>query len=264
MSRQRTNLTLVHKALILVAVPLTFELILLAVLGWVLHQTEIEAHQADHAKSVISKTNNVVQSLHNVGEAFLLYDVRTNQASKQRYMKRVEQLDEHLRTLATDVRDNSRHLAIVRRTNQVACDALQVLQKQIKIFESGGRLEIRQAEDLEEQLKQVVDELDTIIADERAGQEVRTAKRSKDLLKVILGFAVLSIIIALQSAMVVQRATARRLGVLMDNSIRLGAGQPLTPSLEGGDEIAQIDRVFHQAAAALQEAARKERAVIDY
>ncbi len=263
MPRPRTNLTLVHKALILVAVPLAFELVLLGVLGWVLHQTEVEAHLADRAKSIISRTNHVIQSLHNVGEAFLLYDVRTNSDSKERYIKRVGQLDEHLHTLAKEVKDNPRHLEIVRHTKRVAADSLQVLEKQIQVFERGGRLEIKKAEDLEEQLKEIVDELDTIIADERAGQEERTAKQSKDLLKIIFGVIVLSIIVALQAVVLVQRGTARRLGVLMDNSIRLGADQPLAAVLEGNDEIAQIDKVFHKAAATLREASRKERAVID-
>ncbi len=52
---------------------------------------------------------------------------------------------------------------------------------------------------------------------------------------------------------------ALRLGLIMDNTKKLAKGEALNPVLSGTDEIAELDRVFHEMAANLAEAARKER-----
>lgn len=54
-----------------------------------------------------------------------------------------------------------------------------------------------------------------------------------------------------------------RLKTTMENTSRLAENRPLLPVLTGRDEIATLDQVFHKMAAALERAARKERAIID-
>ena len=45
---------------------------------------------------------------------------------------------------------------------------------------------------------------------------------------------------------------------------RLARSEMLLPAIGGSDEIAHLDRVFHDMATALAEAARKERAVVQH
>jgi signal transduction histidine kinase len=47
-----------------------------------------------------------------------------------------------------------------------------------------------------------------------------------------------------------------RLGLIADNAVRLAAHQPLHPSLAGGDEIAELDHVFHNMAATIDQSAQ--------
>lgn len=54
-----------------------------------------------------------------------------------------------------------------------------------------------------------------------------------------------------------------RLMLLADNSKRLADDKELNPPLTGADEIASLDKVFHETAAALSEARKKERAIFD-
>lgn len=54
-----------------------------------------------------------------------------------------------------------------------------------------------------------------------------------------------------------------RLRVLNDNAARLAAGVSLNPKLKGNDDIVFLDTTFHDMAAALEESARKEQAVVD-
>lgn len=54
----------------------------------------------------------------------------------------------------------------------------------------------------------------------------------------------------------------RRLSLLSANARRLSAGEPLAERSDGVDEIAQLDRNFHDMAAALEDARREEQAAI--
>ncbi len=54
-----------------------------------------------------------------------------------------------------------------------------------------------------------------------------------------------------------------RLRQLRENAINLTAGRELAPRLTGYDEIAELDRVFHEMAESLDEVTRREKAVIE-
>src|SRR5262249_12116780 len=59
------------------------------------------------------------------------------------------------------------------------------------------------------------------------------------------------------------RGIAKRLSILADNSLRLARRQPLNDRLAGDDELAIVDDTFHSMAAALQESAQRERAILE-
>lgn len=258
MSGRRTNLTLAPKAMFLVAVPLTFELVLLGFLCWLLHQSEIETRQADRSKAVISKTNHVMEACHNVGISFMVYDavpVRTKAYFNDIYRTKVAYMLKSFHDLETSVKDNQEHLSNVNKCSNEAEECVKVLEKRKTAIDAGGRLDLVEALDLVKELKTIVKDLEGVIVDERAAQEARTTQSSGEALTKVLVVIFLSLILALLAVLGFQKGSDKRLKVLMDNSFRLGAGQPLAPLLEGEDEIAQIDRVFHDATNRLNEAA---------
>ncbi len=59
------------------------------------------------------------------------------------------------------------------------------------------------------------------------------------------------------------RNMSRRLNVILDNSVRLAAHQPLSPAVGGQDEIAELEAIFHITAAKLKRQQRKEKAIAD-
>ncbi len=65
------------------------------------------------------------------------------------------------------------------------------------------------------------------------------------------GLAILAAALAL--GLVFLRNLIKRLSVLSENARRLAAGQRLHPSLTGCDEVALVDRAFHEMAASLDE-----------
>lgn len=64
-----------------------------------------------------------------------------------------------------------------------------------------------------------------------------------------------SVLLAVGTAFVFGRAVSARLGVLNDNARRLSEGQTLTAPVEGSDEIAILDRAFHDMAETIRKRA---------
>lgn len=266
MSRKQFHLTLFQKALILVAVPLAFELTLLASLNGLLNQAEREAEQAEHAKLVIARTKDVIQLFFDVGVAFVVYDAATKPILERRFSQLYHRVPGELDALRDLVKDNPKYLAIVNRVSAGAKEAMATLAESKLVVEAGGRFNLIEAFRLKQNLGKLVEELNVIIRDEESSRmkNPEAAPRLKAMVKQLLAFGVvMSILIALLLVAVFHRGTAQRLRTLIDNSTRLGRREELTPLLQGDDEIARLDKVFHEAATALTEAARKERAVID-
>ncbi len=265
MNGKPLHLTLFQKALILVAVPLTFELCLLGVVGWLLIQSEIEARQVDHSKAVIAKTTEVVQLLYDVGYAFVAYDAKTNEILGERLTAALSRTPKELKALEELVQDEPTHLSIVQNVTTETADNLRVLVARKKAIEAGGHLDLMEAFDMRQNLNEMVAKLDSMIKDERAQQgDPEAANRLNSIVKLaLLGGVITSILLAAILVARFHQSTTRRLKVLMDNSIKIGAGAKLDAVLEGDDEIGQIDRVLHETADALLESQRKERAVID-
>lgn len=69
--------------------------------------------------------------------------------------------------------------------------------------------------------------------------------------------------LALFLTAIFNRDVMTRLGVLLDNTRRLSMEQPLNPPVKGSDEIAKLDKIFHEMANALSMAIRAQRAIVD-
>lgn len=74
---------------------------------------------------------------------------------------------------------------------------------------------------------------------------------------------ILSIAVAVTLSILFSRSTTLRLETLIDNTRRLARGEALNPRIQGGDEISQLDTVFHDMAIALDEANKKQTAVVN-
>ncbi len=54
-----------------------------------------------------------------------------------------------------------------------------------------------------------------------------------------------------------------RLQQVRENTFKLASGMPLNPPLQGTDEIAALDQVFHKMASAIRETSRKQSAIVE-
>ncbi len=278
-----TNLKLSHKGLILVCVPLLFELLFVFTLATLLQKAELEAVRAKHSKDIVSLANSLMQDVYQSNVALAGYAMTgKGPAFARRYRALSSAIPGELASLERllsseqDLQNQLNRAMVLGRQNLALLDEIKSTidetgQSEIGFLGSQDGLTAahlaRLRRRFEPMISQLVVELSKAISKHKeveARSEVAEA-HSRALIKACLTAGILfNIAIALGLAVFFNRGTTRRLAVLTDNSVRLSKRQSLNVPLSGNDEIALVDRTFHEMAGALAEAARRERAVVDY
>jgi len=110
---------------------------------------------------------------------------------------------------------------------------------------------------LTEDFRQLNDSAEALVS-------VADSSRSRDLAVAVMAVGALANIgVAILLALYFSSNIGNRIGRVQENALRLASGKSLGAELGGGDEIGQLDKTFHQMAAALQEAGDKETALLD-
>ncbi len=100
--------------------------------------------------------------------------------------------------------------------------------------------------------------------EEKQRSALLTVDQWRVVILIVLIFGVAMIIgLSIVGAFFFGTSMRPRLRVILDNSMRLAAGQELNPPLTGKDEIAQFDEVFHSMARSMKAARRREQAIVE-
>lgn len=267
----RLNLKLSHKGLILVSVPLFFELLFLGVLATLLNQAEMEKAKADHSRQIVSHCNTLVRLLYDAGTTIAGLTLTGSKMFSERYEQVIEQIPQEFHSLNDLVKTEPARLARLKRCENVANTAIDLLGDLKRALDEGDRSQaLLKGKDMSRQFKSIVDQLITEMQQfvqeetrlQRGGEGAE--EKSKRLVKGFLLVGIFfNIFVAFAVAIFFSKEIAARLDGVTENTRRLARGDQLNPPMPGSDEIAHLDRVFHDMAVALAEAARKERAVIE-
>lgn len=261
------KLTLLHKGLILVSIPLCFEVTIFGYLLNLQMQVEKEAQRINHNKMINDEVHLMMCDIIGISDTIQGYDVDSRlplpariAGIRQRLSDVMERLS-HLRELAKDdpkmlqkVNACSAGLTAARNellrmgrsidgslsdAGQVLAQSKRVLNADVHYSLKSGLLELGEAS-----FKATSDD---------TSRQIR--ERMRLLLKCALGFSVL---FALLCAGLFSRNMASRLARLSQNAHLLAKGETLLAPIKGSDEVAELDRSFHYAADLIQ-AARKMR-----
>lgn len=267
------SLTLGQKGLILVGVPLLFELLFVIMLGILLHQAERETERVAHSRAIITKTGTLSNLFIQSGGALASFSVHKSELHSRHYEVAVEQIPIEMAELKELCKDNPRQMENLRKI-EVSVDKGLSLITQMKENMSDGpssRLSFfMSGHRLFKELKRLIDvlelDLTNFVEEERRVGKINPImeKRARSLVHMALwAGTALNILLAFFMARLFYNGVTGRLRILTDNSMKLARAEPLNPVIPGSDEVAHLDRVFHEMADALAEAARKERAVIE-
>lgn len=264
----RFKLTLSRKAIILVSVPLVFELLFVAGLVTLLDQAEHERAREAHARDVATHANSLLRLLLDAGISSILTYLTESENYHKRYRNLVEVFNKEARQLKVLVNDNAHERAIFEQIENLNKTVIQELNGTHEPMVSGDKVQLLQRwVSLQRHLNQIFKLADQLVEEQQAVQLERKQAQIqyRNGVKLLIFVAVIfNILLALALVAYYNRGTTRRLLALVDNTNKLAADQPLNPPIKGDDdEIAHLDRTFRTMAGALAEALRKERAVVE-
>lgn len=266
-----SKLSISQKGLVLVSVPILFELLFIAALVFSLNKAENEAWKEAHSRAVVSEANNLSGLFYQATSVLISYGVVQSESTKELFLATEKRIRERIRFLSLLLAENKNPGKSIEALKKTSDHALHLMESTVAQFENQDlknaqldRLAVFAAAkaamvDLIAATRAVVEEQEALEkVDPKAQEQARNAVR----LSIIFG-VFLNVIIAAFLAVFFGREIAGRLKVILDNTNLMAAGKDLNEALGGSDEIARLDKAFHEMTLAVAEANRKERAVVE-
>ncbi len=254
------------KGLILVAVPLVFELIFVSVLVFLLIQTEKEVEREAYARRVNSQANKVSQHMLDFMVGVAGYSMTKDSTFAYHYNTAVKKMPQAIDGLIELLKDQPGKQESAIKIKKKFDYGVRLADRTRITFENG---ETEAAIALLPELKQLSMEgsmrLHDIAEDERLVElkspEIQAQLRESLHLCLIIG-VLFNVGICFALANYFSRTIVNRINTMLENSSRLALDRDLLPPVHGSDELAVLDSSFHKMADTLRMATRRERALI--
>lgn len=265
------RLRLSHKGILLVCVPLLFELIFVSVLLFMELEVESTAAQEERAKNTLFLISQAHLKFDQIAQYMVIFFITKNDIWRQRVESRVSDLPGDVATLRACIGNDPKQVTSLNELETEAKQFIQLLSRFETTIKNDGSTSISvHSSEWEREFLLAIGKLGSVIKDmqleaEKSRQAVpaNPLYSRANIIKILLVGVVFNVFITVLLALYFSRGIARRVGIIVDNANRMISGLNLNPQQGGNDEIAQLDAVFHGTAVALQEAARKERAIFD-
>lgn len=261
--------SLSKKVILLVALPLAFELVFVCTLAFMLHTVQEERSKENYARDLTAHVNNALTALLDRFSSCILYHVSDSPAFRRRFDESRRRIEAEIKYLHNAVDDpaHTEERALVYNVETLLQRCIENLQRAQGQLELGNKiLAARQWMEADRNIGALLKAIDEIVVAQEQQLKLRKAAQESYMkateLTLIAG-VVFNVALAMGLAIYFNRGTIRRLKTVTENSLRLALDKPLSAPVGGDDEIAVLDTSFRQMALALAESRRKERAVVD-
>jgi PAS domain S-box-containing protein len=266
-----TRISLSKKVLFFLAVLLAFQLVFISALAYLQYATEEQTKKANRARHLSAVVRELSNEIYDIMTSCRSHEALKSGINGQLMVEAMKKCGGSFAELKKITQDNDKEHAQVLLAEKQLVEAAHILASlhddYMKTGDAGelGRLVLwRKMKQLSTRdMFLILRDLD---ADEGSIVEQDPTKQAafRDQLRTLL-FASLAMtifsILALAKYLIGEITS--RLSVMHDNAYRLASNLPLNPPLPGNDEIAVLDRTFHDMARLLQAAHEKERAIVD-
>ncbi len=258
-----------YKGMVLISIPLLFVLLFVAMVTRMKTENEAAQKWYLHTKEVITAAESLSRDLPNAQYVLRSYVMTGNPALAAPYYRIAQEIPNTINQLQTLVKDNSSQSARAENLAATAKQRLAILADIERLMREG------KPEQAAEQVKnsynrevwvQYLQELETFITEERQLDIERQSHIEQSWQKLnwlLVAGTMAAIMLTGMLVLLFSQSISARLNILTENAQSLARGETLSAPLTGRDEIAALDRVFHQMAMAVAEASRKERALVD-
>ncbi len=234
--------------LILVAVPLIFELGLALALSDTLSKIEEQTISQLHSKAIVSTAGQINNGFYSMAMYLTWWKYSKDPSIAGQYKNAVAEAHDSVDLLISLTRDNPEQNARALKIRQLGTDAESVVAQFAKPIVSGVSSMIEVVgfrRDLSKSFMPMLDELKVLVKEE----ENRSTNVNPDLdglLKIVCFGLLANLLLSCYLALFFARSIIARIDRLTDNLKCCAERTELAPSLEGRDEFVHLDKVFHQ------------------
>lgn len=256
-----------HRALILVAIPLIFELLFAASLIYMLRQVETEARKEEHVKQLCISMNSLMNTFIGTTNLLIASIIRRDSDTSSRFQTLCRNVPYHIARLRVLQADSPDDLKMLDKLEKQATFTTARLDSALRSLDEGDRtaciLQLKSLQPLIDIASQELGELrNKGMLTVKDSPEIQSKIRQQMKLLLIAGIG-LNVLVAAMLTIHFNKAATTRLAIIMENSRRLAAGEKLLPLVLAGDEIGDLDRRFHEMALSLNLAHETERLILE-
>lgn len=262
---KRNNLW--HKGLLILCVPLLFELVLVSSVWSLFSQSESKAGDIAESRQLLIEVGSLSTHLVQAASNVMAFCFTGGDNYRTDYNSDVALVQNALHEIKSFPPRPERARYLNALETQTAT-ILKALAERSELKESGhlGFATVFSGMDELEQgflsFKQAVTSLGQHERQQLGGQSL-VQQQIVGFLKLVLILAVVvSILITALLAIYFYRQIVSRMAVLEENGRRIGSRSPLLPVMDGDDNFAQVDRTLHNAAASLSLAENEKQRMI--
>ncbi len=257
---------ILHKGFILVSIPLVFLLAFVALATEIKNASEAAERWSQHSKEVIAQAQELSGALYEAESSMRGVIISREPEFIEHYYRVKQAAPAAAARLAELVRDNPAQTARALRLAELTSEKLAFLVRGEQLMgpAPGGDDFIRDVKggEGEQIMKAFSREMNLFLVEEERLAELRRGKVEATWQRfnwLLVAGGAAAIILTFMLAVLLGRSIVSRLLVLTANAQALADGRALARPLTGSDEIARLDRVFHEMAGSLAEASARDR-----
>ena len=249
--------TIRTQTILVSVVALAFLLLLLALALLLQDRTIKTAAWSQHSEEILTQAETISKTVGAANEAVVQYAAKRNPASLRAHDAAERRLRSELRNLQTLVGDEPAQRVRAQHLALVTASAMQIIDQYLDMVERRDAAGLRALQS-SPRIRTVGTALQNAFAAFNDSQRALMIARSNAVRKDVQGLGLALIVTSVAGILVSLLVSARfglsivrRLEMLADNARRLAVDEPTQP-LEGTDEIAALDRVYHQMTRRIQ------------
>ena len=248
-----------QKGLLLISIPLAFQLLFTLSLGLIYAEAEKEAWKESRARMLAIKTNALIKDMWDAGEIMLAYQLTQDKAILNAWTSKraavLESLDS-LKKLSWERKDFDHQFSSMQNLSNQGIVMLDNTMASFNTVGVGTSTIFSDVKPFMDALAKEVEGGFTRDAQQQANALKREEQSRKNISYLLYASVVADFAIALLLSAIFASSIAGRLSVVTENTNRAKERKPLNPALKGDDEIADLDKQFHQLVDALSESER--------
>lgn len=261
-----SRFSILKKGLLLIAVPLGFQIGFIGLVAVMRMEATSAERWRLHTQAVIAQSQTLRARMLTAHGSVQGFTITQDPSFGVQSDAEIGAVGVEAARLLGMVDDNSGQKAIARRIEAEVKGFAGFLDEAVKLLRAGqvdGVVAANRRRTAQSMLDRINRDLGAFLDEEnrldlQRRDRVAQAWRRFDLL--LTTGTVASVLCTVLFARLFSRNISGRISVLASNVQRLAEGKELAPNLRGVDEIARLDRVFHEMATTLDLAARAERA----